>query len=170
MPCTVSHLCGGSCHALSSGMRNPGSSQVARGAAPGSHMKTVNKVGHQAPGRLPGTVHFKLSYADDDKYYYAGENLYTVLTISLAEVCPVVHDSTQCVLHSHVPCPYTNCDPLGGECIGRDHGQIGGDDSDAVGRPSTASASSGLLSGGTAPSPSSVPMPAAARCALSPPP
>jgi DnaJ-class molecular chaperone len=59
--------------------------KVARGASPGSHMKTVNKVGHQAPGRLPGTVHFKLSYADNDKYRYAGENLYTVLTISLAE-------------------------------------------------------------------------------------
>lgn len=59
--------------------------KVARGAAPGSPMKTVAKVGHQAPGRLPGSVHFNLAYADDDTYRYAGEHLYTVLTISLEE-------------------------------------------------------------------------------------
>lgn len=59
--------------------------KVPRGASIGSHMKTVDKVGHQAPGRLPGKVHFKLAYADDERYRYAGEHLYTVLTITLAE-------------------------------------------------------------------------------------
>jgi len=59
--------------------------KVPRGAAPGTHMKTVAKVGHQAPGKFPGSVHFKLAYADDATYRYAGQHLYTVLTISLEE-------------------------------------------------------------------------------------
>jgi DnaJ-class molecular chaperone len=59
--------------------------KVTRGARPGTHMKTLAKAGHQAPGKLPGTVHFKLKYADDDTYVYAGEHLYTVLTITLSE-------------------------------------------------------------------------------------
>jgi len=59
--------------------------KVPRGASPGTHMKTVQKVGHQAPGRLPGPVHFKLAYAHNDQFLYAGDHLYTVLTISLSE-------------------------------------------------------------------------------------
>jgi len=59
--------------------------KVPRGAAPGTHMKTVAKVGHQAPGKFPGSVHFKLAYAADATYRYAGQHLYTVLTISLEE-------------------------------------------------------------------------------------
>jgi len=59
--------------------------KVTRGAKPGTHMKTMSKVGHQAPGRLPGTVHFKLAYAADPTYRYAGEHLYSVMSISLSE-------------------------------------------------------------------------------------
>jgi len=59
--------------------------KIGRGAAPGSPMKSVPKIGHQAPGKIPGTVHFKLAYADDDTYRYVGEHLYTVLTITLSE-------------------------------------------------------------------------------------
>lgn len=59
--------------------------KVPRGASPGILMKTVNQVGHQAPGRLPGKVHFTLAYAPDDTYQYAGDHLYTVLTITLSE-------------------------------------------------------------------------------------
>jgi DnaJ-class molecular chaperone len=65
--------------------------KVPRGATPGTHMKTMNKVGHQAPGRLPGTVHFKLAYEEDPTYTYAGEHLYTVLTISLSEAIHGFH-------------------------------------------------------------------------------
>jgi len=59
--------------------------KVTRGAQPGTHMKTMRAAGHQAPGKLPGTVNFKLKYDDDDTYVYAGEHLYTVLTITLDE-------------------------------------------------------------------------------------
>lgn len=59
--------------------------KVPRGAPPGTHMKTVQKVGHQQPGRLPGPVHFKLAYAPNDSFLYSGEHLYTVLTITLSE-------------------------------------------------------------------------------------
>lgn len=59
--------------------------KVGRGASPGTHMKSQAKVGHQAPGRLPGTVHFKLAYAEDPMYLYAGQHLYSVLSITLSE-------------------------------------------------------------------------------------
>jgi DnaJ-class molecular chaperone len=59
--------------------------KVGRGAQPGTAMKSMSKVGHQAPGRLPGTVHFKLAYEEDPTYKYAGEHLYSVLSITLSE-------------------------------------------------------------------------------------
>merc|ERR1711934_966813 len=54
-------------------------------------MKSVAKVDHQAPGFLPGTVHFKLAYADDETYRYAGEHLYSVLSITLSEAIHGFH-------------------------------------------------------------------------------
>jgi len=59
--------------------------KVPRGAAPGILMKSVEQVGHQAPGKLPGKVNFVLAYAADNTYQYAGDHLYTVLTITLSE-------------------------------------------------------------------------------------
>jgi DnaJ-class molecular chaperone len=59
--------------------------KIGRGARPGTHMKSMDKVGHQTPGRLPGKVNFKLAYAEDPVYRYVGNHLYTVLSITLAE-------------------------------------------------------------------------------------
>eukprot|EP00657_Telonema_sp_P-1_P000383 TRINITY_DN10724_c0_g1_i1.p1 TRINITY_DN10724_c0_g1~~TRINITY_DN10724_c0_g1_i1.p1 ORF type:complete len:201 (-),score=58.09 TRINITY_DN10724_c0_g1_i1:90-692(-) len=59
--------------------------RVKRGAQPGDDLGHVDDLGHQTPGKLPGRVKLKLSVAEHDKYLMTSDNLFTVMSISLAD-------------------------------------------------------------------------------------
>eukprot|EP00656_Telonema_subtile_P013596 TRINITY_DN16907_c0_g1_i1.p1 TRINITY_DN16907_c0_g1~~TRINITY_DN16907_c0_g1_i1.p1 ORF type:complete len:415 (-),score=124.44 TRINITY_DN16907_c0_g1_i1:218-1462(-) len=59
--------------------------RVKRGAQPGDELGHVDDLGHQTPGKLPGRVMLKLGVAEHDKFLMSSDNLFTVMSISLAE-------------------------------------------------------------------------------------
>jgi len=59
--------------------------RIPRGAPDGTFLGKVADVGHQTPGRLPGTIVLRTQLEADAHYSLVGSDLYTVLSLTLEE-------------------------------------------------------------------------------------